>query len=196
MSLVGLTLLIYDKTGVKYLAYEKKQCVCEFVCKKHPEFGSSATVERAISCSSYIVHHFRILMSSQVVLSQPSYDTTGEMKTERREVICSVSYRKCARIGTRLLRVLLLCPDQKTALPLHRHPLCVSAVPLFCGAPFVSDLNLTLFHTQLGFSCCCYHKLQIRKSDSPSGKNCYCYSLGTQYCFRNWCLVPFSLGKP
>lgn len=170
--------------------------MCEFVCKMHPELSSSATVERALSCFSYIVHHFRILMSSQVVLSQPSCDTTGEIKTERREVICSASYRKCAGIGTQLPRVLLLCPRQKIALPLRRCPMRVPAVPLFCGAPFVSDLNLTPFHTQLGFSCCCYHKLQIRKADSPSRKNCYCYSLGTRYCFRNWDLVSVRSGEP
>lgn len=107
----------------------------------------------------YLALQILSIISGSYCLPKPTCDTTEEIKIERREIIFSVSYRKCAGIGAHLPWVLLLFLDQKIALPLHRHPVCVSADPLLCGAPFVLDLNLTLFHTHLGFSCCCYNKL-------------------------------------
>lgn len=168
------------------ISFMKRSNVCVSWCEKHLELGSSATVERAVSCYSTTVHHFR-----SYCLPKPTWDTTEEIKIERRMIIFSMFYRKCAGIGARLPWVLILFLDQKIALPLHGHPLCISADPLFCGTPFVSGLNLTLFHTQPGFSCCCYNKLQIWTPDSPNSRNCYCYSLGTWYCFRNWDLGDF-----
>lgn len=73
---------------------------------------------------------------------------------ERMKVIYSVYCRKYTvklELKPSPCWVLLLCPDQKLALSLHRCPMHVSANFPFCVTAFVSDVNLTLFHMSLAF---------------------------------------------
>lgn len=46
----------------------KQSNVCVSLCEKYLQLGSSATVEKAVSCFSNTVHHFGILLSSQANL--------------------------------------------------------------------------------------------------------------------------------